>query len=116
MSQRMSVTQCFTLFDRDFVAEIEIDFTSGYAAQTYGPPEKCYEGSGPDIDILNVEIYPDEPKSHGKGITTLETPAWLQALLREYFEDSERMEELSVKACENYDEDRDYGRRRRSGW
>lgn len=114
MSQRMTVTQCFMLFERDFIAEIEIDFTAGYPAQTYGPPEKCYEGAGPDIDILNVEIYPDEPKSRGKGITTLETPAWLQALLREYFEDSERMEELSAKACEEYNEEREYSRRRRA--
>lgn len=116
MSQRMTVTQCFTLFERDFIAEIEIDFTAGYSAQTYGPPEKCYEGAGPDIDILNVDIYPDEPKSRGKGITTLETPAWLQALLREYFSEGDQYERIQVQACESYDEDRDYGRRRRRAW
>lgn len=114
MSQRMTVTQCFQLFERDFVAEVEIDFSAGYAARTYGPPEDCYEGAGPDIDILNVEIYPDEPKSHGKGITTLETPAWLQALLREYFSEGDQYESLQVKACEDYDSDRDYPRRRRA--
>jgi hypothetical protein len=114
MSQRMTISTSFELFERDFVADVEIDFSPGYAARTYGPPEDCYEGSGPDIDILNVEIYADEPKNRGKGVTTLETPPWLQAILREYFSEGDQYERIQVQACEDYDEDRDYGRRRRA--
>lgn len=34
--------------------ELSIDVTPGEPAQTYGPPENCYPGSGPEADLSDL--------------------------------------------------------------
>lgn len=32
-------------------ADIPLNFNPGWAAQTYGPPERCFPAEGPEIDF-----------------------------------------------------------------
>ena len=98
---RLTVTTGIDFLGRDFVADVELNFSPGYEAQTYGPAENCYPAEGAEIDILNVEIWPDIPGQKERG-APLELPAWLQTCLREQLQEGDDYERLINLASEDY--------------
>jgi len=41
----------------DGVAQVEFEYRAGYASQTSGPPERCYEGQDEEITILRAYLH-----------------------------------------------------------
>ncbi len=76
--------------DPDCGADVWVAYYPGYAAQTYGPPEKCYEGTGDDLDVL------DECAVCGRIFDDLDIAMWCGEL-----------RELNKNYKEHYQEERD---------
>ena len=66
----------FTLTDEDETdVWVEFEFTPGAPAQTYGPPEHCDPGYGPEIELIKVWRKADGPKAGANLITLSEADA-----------------------------------------
>ena len=87
----------------EFEAAVDIKVTSyGCPAQTYGPPEDCYPGEGPEWEVESVYVDAQEWKKEGKLVSNLiECPDELLTFVTQYIERREFMETVCDAIAED---------------
>ena len=92
----------------EFDAAVDIKVTSyGYPAQTYGPPEHCDPGEGPEWEVEEVYVDVQERDEKGNIVSKLiKCPDELLTFMTQYIEGQEFGDMVSVVIGEDDTPDR----------